>query len=278
MREFEFTWDDFNHLRTLSSEYSGIKVPDDKFDMFYCRLAKRLRLLKLPNFRAYCKYLKTHHEDEFTEFINAITTNLTSFFRENHHFEYLKNQIIPDLKRHKAPHERLRIWSAGCSTGEEPYSIAMILMENGIIPGQWDVKILATDLDTQVLATAQAGIYPVDRLEGVDAHRQKKWFLKGKAAQSHRVKVRPELTAMITFKQLNLINPWKVQGPFDVVFCRNVLIYFDTPTKAAIINRFANVLAPERHLFIGHSESLHNLSNQFHGVGNTIYRRSTESP
>jgi chemotaxis protein methyltransferase CheR len=277
MREFEFTWDDFNHLRTLSFEYSGIRVPDDKFDMFYCRLAKRIRLLKLPDFKAYCRYLRQHHEEEFTEFINAITTNLTAFFRENHHFEYLRNQAIPDWKRRKFNQKRIRIWSAGCSTGEEPYSIAMTLAENGIYPGAWDVKILATDLDTQVLAKASSGIYTQDRLEGVSHERLRKWFQKHRSAQVNQVRIKPELKPLITFRQLNLITPWKLAGPFDVIFCRNVLIYFDNPTKSGIIHRFADLIPPEQHLIIGHSESLHNLCDRFTGLGNTIYRRNQES-
>ncbi|MBM3202799.1 protein-glutamate O-methyltransferase CheR [Candidatus Woesearchaeota archaeon] len=277
MREFEFTWDDFNHLRTLSFEHSGIRVPDDKFDMFYCRLAKRIRLLKLPDFKAYCRYLRQHHEEEFTEFINAITTNLTAFFRENHHFEYLRNQAIPDWKRRKFNQKRIRIWSAGCSTGEEPYSIAMTLAENGIYPGAWDVKILATDLDTQVLAKASSGIYTQDRLEGVSHERLRKWFQKHRSAQVNQVRIKPELKPLITFRQLNLITPWKLAGPFDVIFCRNVLIYFDNPTKSGIIHRFADLIPPEQHLIIGHSESLHNLCDRFTGLGNTIYRRNQES-
>jgi len=276
MREFEFTRDDFNRLRSLSTEYSGIKVPDDKFDMFYCRLAKRLRILKLVDFKAYCRYLKTHHDEEFTEFINAITTNLTSFFRENHHFEYLRDKVIPDLKRKKSPNDPIRVWSAGCSTGEEPYSIAMTLMEAGIHPESWNIRILATDLDTQVLTTARTGIYLADRLEGLSTERLKNWFQRSKAQQANRVRINPEVGAMVTFKQLNLITPWQLKGPFDVIFCRNVLIYFDQATKASIVNRFAELLPPAQHLFIGHSESLHNLSTHYENIGHTIYCRTTE--
>ncbi|MGI9213614.1 MAG: CheR family methyltransferase [Methylococcaceae bacterium] len=276
MREFEFTWDDFNHLRTLSYEHSGIKVPDDKFDMFYCRLAKRIRLLKLPNFKAYCHYLRHHHDSEFTEFINSITTNLTSFFRENHHFDYLTQQIIPEIKRRKNQNNRIRIWSAGCSTGEEPYSIAITLLENGIHPGAWNVKILATDLDTQVLAKASSGIYTQDRLEGIDKDRIKRWFQKNRSSPVGQVRVKSELASFITFRQLNLINTWRLSGPFDVIFCRNVLIYFDHATKASIINRFADLILPDQHLIIGHSESLHNICDRFTGLGNTIYRRLNE--
>lgn len=244
--------------------------------MFYCRLAKRIRLLKLSNFKAYCRYLRHHHDSEFTEFINSITTNLTSFFRENHHFDYLTHQIIPEIKRRKNRNTRIRIWSAGCSTGEEPYSIAITLLENGIHPGAWDVKILATDLDTQVLAKASTGIYTQDRLEGIDQERIKRWFQKNRTNPAGQVRVKPELAAFITFKQLNLINNWKLRGPFDVIFCRNVLIYFDHATKASIINRFADLILPDQHLIIGHSESLHNICDRFTGLGNTIYRRLQE--
>ncbi|PPC90215.1 MAG: chemotaxis protein CheR [Methylobacter sp.] len=266
-REFEFTQKDFNFLRKLSNEHSGILVPDGKFDMFYSRLSKRIRTLGLKNFKQYCDYLERHHEDEFTNFINAVTTNLTAFFRENHHFDYLRDTVIPDvLKRNKASRQ-IRVWSAGCSTGEEPYSLAMMLLEN--VPDDWDIKILATDLDTNVLSTAIEGIYSVDRIQGLSEPRIKQWFLKG----SGRVKVKPELQALIRFKQLNLMQEWPMKGPFDFIFCRNVLIYFDRDTKERLASRYAAMLAPHAWLFIGHSESLHQLTTDFSLVGNTIYKK-----
>jgi chemotaxis protein methyltransferase CheR len=273
MREFEYRLEDFERLRALSFAYSGIRVPDDKFDMFYSRIAKRLRVLGISRFRDYCALVEDRSGPEFTEFINAITTNLTSFFRENHHFEYLRGTVLPELLRRNAAERRLRAWSAGCSTGEEPYSIAMTLLEADPRLKDWDAKMLATDLDTRVLATAADGVYEAERVNRMDPARLQRWFLKGSAGQSGRVRVKEPLRNLIHFKQLNLIGPWTLNGPFDFIFCRNVLIYFDQPTKSRLIERFENLLAPGGHLFIGHSESLHTISQRLENLGQTIYRK-----
>lgn len=269
-REFEYTWDDFNVLRGLSSSHSGIIVSDDKFDMFYTRLSRRIRELKLKDFKSYCQYLDAHRDQEFTEFINAITTNLTAFFRENHHFEYLQQTVIPELQQRNAATRRLRVWSAGCSTGEEAYSIAMMLREN--LPRAWDARILATDLDTNVLATAASGVYAAERIDGLPQARVKRWFLRGTGTHRSQVRIKPELQQMISFKQLNLMGAWPMRGPFDFIFCRNVLIYFDRETKQRLAERYAGLLREGGCLFIGHSESLHQLATRFELVGNTIYR------
>jgi chemotaxis protein methyltransferase CheR len=272
-REFKFTVDDFNVLRKLSNAHSGIQVPDERFDMFYSRLSKRVRRLGLNDFSEYCDYLKDNHEDEFTDFINAITTNLTSFFREKHHFDYLKNVVIPELLIRNAATKQIRIWSAGCSTGEEPYSIAMTLLEN--VPSNWDVKILATDLDTQVLQSASNGVYVEDRVAELPTETLKRWFMKSKSSPEN-VKVKPELQAIIQFNQLNLMQEeWPMKTPFDVIFCRNVLIYFDRETKATLAKRYAKLLASKSWLFIGHSESLNQLSSEFELVATTSYRKNT---
>lgn len=270
-REFEYTKADFDVLRTISNQYSGILVPDDKFDMFYSRLSKRVRMLGFTTFKQYCHYLQNNPDDEFTEFINAVTTNLTSFFRENHHFEFLSRTVIPELLKKKAASKQIKIWSAGCSTGEEPYSLAMTLKEN--VPADWAITILATDLDTNVLATAAAGIYPVDRVSGIAEQRLKRWFQKGAGSQSNKVRVKSELRELIEFKQLNLMQQWPFKGHFDFIFCRNVLIYFDRETKAILANRYCSLLEEGAYLFIGHSESLHQLDSGFSLVGNTIYRK-----
>ncbi len=269
-REFEYTWDDFNVLRELSSAHSGIIVSDDKFDMFYTRLARRIRELKLRDFKSYCQYLDAHRDQEFTEFINAITTNLTAFFRENHHFEYLQATVLPELLRRNAATRRLRVWSAGCSTGEEAYSIAMTLQEN--LPAGWDARILATDLDTNVLAAAASGIYAAERIDGLPPARVKRWFLRGTGAHRNQVRVKPALQQMISFKQLNLMGDWPMSGLFDFIFCRNVLIYFDRETKQRLVGRYAGLLREGGCLFIGHSESLHQLATRFELIGHTIYR------
>jgi chemotaxis protein methyltransferase CheR len=270
-REFKFTVDDFNFLRKLSNEHSGIQVPDERFDMFYSRLSKRVRKLGFTNFKEYCRYLENHPDEEFTEFINAITTNLTSFFRENHHFDYLQYVVIPELLVRNKSSRNIRAWSAGCSTGEEPYSLAITLMEN--IPADWDIKILATDLDTNVLQTGVDGIYAADRVSGISEDRLKRWFMRGKSAQSGQVKVRPQLQQVIQFKKLNLMKEWPMKCRFDFIFCRNVLIYFDRDTKAMLAKRYAQMLIDGGWLFIGHSESLNQLSTQFELVASTSYRK-----
>jgi len=271
-REFLYTREDFDFLRTLSNEHSGILVPDDKFDMFYSRLSKRVRLLGLASFKEYCQYLKTHSDKEFTEFINAVTTNLTSFFREKHHFEYLKNTVIPEVLKRNNTKKTIRVWSAGCSTGEEPYSLAMTLLEN--VPSDWEIKILATDLDTNVLQAAATGIYTSDRVEGLPPGTLKQWFKKGKGSNAIKVKVHPQLQALIQFKQLNLMKGWPIKNHFDFIFCRNVLIYFDRDTKERLAQRYGEFLAVGSHLFIGHSESLHQLDTCFDLIGNTIYKKT----
>ncbi|AMK78292.1 chemotaxis protein CheR [Methylomonas methanica] len=273
-REFEYTQADFDVLRKISNQYSGILVPDDKFDMFYSRLSKRVRMLGFTSFKQYCHYLKNNPDSEFTEFINAVTTNLTSFFRENHHFEYLSKTVVPGLLKKNAAHKKIKVWSAGCSTGEEPYSLAMTLKES--VPADWSINILATDLDTNVLATAAAGVYPADRVTGIAEQRLKRWFQKGMGAQANKVRVKPELKELIEFKQLNLMQEWPLKGYFDFIFCRNVLIYFDRETKAMLANRYCSLLEEGSHLFIGHSESLHQLNTGFSLIGNTIYRKSTK--
>lgn len=272
-REFEYTQADFDVLRKISNQYSGILVPDDKFDMFYSRLSKRVRMLGFSSFKQYCQYLQNNPDDEFTEFINAVTTNLTSFFRENHHFEFLSRTAIPELLKKKAASKQIKVWSAGCSTGEEPYSLAMTLKER--VPADWSIKILATDLDTNVLGTAAAGVYQADRVAGIAEPRLKRWFQKGTGRQANKVRVKSELRETIEFKQLNLMAEWPMKEHFDFIFCRNVLIYFDRETKAKLANRYCRLLDEGSYLFIGHSESLHQLDTGFSLIGNTIYRKLT---
>lgn len=272
VREFKFTVDDFNFLRKLSNEHSGIQVPDERFDMFYSRLSKRVRKLGLANFKEYCQYLDKHPDSEFTEFINAITTNLTAFFREMHHFDYLRDVVIPEVLNRNKTSRQIRVWSAGCSTGEEPYSIAITLLEN--VPADWDIKILATDLDTNVLQTASDGVYAEDRVSDLSEDVLKQWFMRGKGPQSGQVKVRPQVQQIIQFKKLNLMQEWPMKCHFDFIFCRNVLIYFDRETKTMLAKRYAQMLSSKSWLFIGHSESLNQLSNEFELVATTSYRKN----
>jgi len=271
-REFEYSREDFNFLRRLSNNYSGIIANDDKFDMFYSRLAKRLRTLKFETFKQYCQYLENNHEQEFSEFINAITTNLTAFFREKHHFDYLEKVLIPELIAKKQTNKQIKVWSAGCSTGEEAYSLAITLLEN--LSQDFQIKILATDLDTQVLNVAKNGEYPLERSSGLSEDMLKKWFKKGIGKNQGKIKAKSELQRVIRFKQLNLMHEWPMTGPFDFIFCRNVLIYFDRDTKQKLIQRYQSLLPIGAWLFIGHSESLHQLNSGFDLVGNTIYQRN----
>lgn len=273
-REFEYRREDFAVLKRLSNEHSGIIVTDDKFDMFYARLSRRVRALGMSSFKEYCQLLERGSGQEFTEFINSVTTNLTSFFREKHHFDYLKSKLIPELIRKNSAQKRLRIWSAGCSTGEEVYSIAMTLLESLPDRQGWDIKILATDLDTNVLETASKGVYSNERITGLDAATTKRWFIGSDDLPSKQVRVHPDLRKLVTFKQLNLMAPnWPMRGPFDIIFCRNVLIYFDGPTKEKLANRYGGLITPQGHLFIGHSESLHQLQTPFKLIGKTIYHK-----
>jgi chemotaxis protein methyltransferase CheR len=271
--EFALTDRDFAYIKSVVVERTGIALSDSKRDMVYGRLARRLRRLGLPDFKSYGDLLRSGDEDELRECINALTTNLTSFFREPHHFTYLGGKVIPQLVRAKAAARRIRIWSAGCSTGEEPYSIAITLRESMPDLDRWDVKILATDLDSNVVAKAAAGVYTQERIKGMEAARVKKWFRAGEGEREGLVKVSETLRTMITFRALNLIDEWPMRGAFDVIFCRNVVIYFEKSTQRILFDRMADMLVPDGHLFIGHSESLFKVTERFAGLGNTIYRR-----
>jgi len=273
-REFAFTQRDFDYLRKVSYERTGIVVGDDKYNMFYSRLSRRLRKLGLRDFNEYCQLIKNEKTDnEVLELVNSITTNLTAFFRENHHFEYLSNNILPEMMARNSGNKELHIWSAGCSTGEEPYSLAITLLEASIQQRGWRANILATDIDSNVLNKAASAIYPIERINGIDRSRLKRWFLKGRGKYEGMVRLKPQVRRMIAFKQLNLIENWVHEDAMDVIFCRNVIIYFDKQTKTRLVDRYADALRPGGYLFIGHSESLFKLSSRFELVGNTIYRK-----
>jgi len=273
-REFEFSDANFERIRQFVSEHTGIVLSNAKKDMVYGRLSKRIRKGRFSSFDEFCHAVETGDHEEQDFLINAITTNLTAFFRENHHFEYLANTVIPDLVKKKGNNKRIRVWSAGCSTGEEPYSIAITLRESLPNFDQWDVKILATDLDANVVAHGKRGVYRDDRITGLPEARIKRWFKRGRGESADMVKVSPELQQMITFKRLNLLHEWPMSGPFDFMFCRNVVIYFDKDTQRVLFDRYADILAPEAHLFIGHSETLFKVSTRFDSFGNTIYRKN----
>ncbi|MBN4073201.1 protein-glutamate O-methyltransferase [Mariprofundus ferrooxydans] len=270
-REFTYTRRDFNHLCQLVDRHTGIQLTDGKEDMLYGRLSRRIRKVGLSSFKDYIDLLE-HDEDgdEFGEFINAVTTNLTSFFREAHHFDYLKKTVLPELIKSNSASRRIRIWSAGSSTGEEPYSIAMTVAET--MPPGWDVKILATDLDTDVLQHGEHGVYDETRVEGLDKSVVKRWFSKN-SSQPGKVRVKSELQDLIYFRQLNLLKDWPMKGPVDIIFCRNVIIYFDMPTKQKLMNRYADMLKSSGHLFLGHSEAMNNMSTRFSLCGKSVYAK-----
>jgi len=270
---FEYTDADFNCLRQLASRHTGISLSEQKRDLVYARLARRLRVLGLVRFRDYCALLEDDAGEELEQFTNAITTNLTSFFREVHHFEFLGHEVVPLLLERYRKTRRLRIWSAGCSSGEEPYSLAITLCEAIPDIDSYDVRILATDLDSNMLETAVAGIYSEEQIQGIDGHVVQRWFLRGKSTNSGKVRVTQDLRRLVTFRRLNLVDGWPMRGEFDAIFCRNVVIYFDKPTQRMLFDRFADIMHPDSYLFIGHSETLHKITDRFQLIGKTIYRR-----
>lgn len=264
-REFVFTEKDFKRVCDLIYQHAGISLKASKQDMVYSRLARRLRANGIDNFRDYLTLLESDNKIEWEAFVNSLTTNLTSFFREPHHFPLLA-ELAASNKR-----QRLSLWCSAASTGEEPYSMAMTMVDvfGSFAP---PVTIIASDVDTSVLAKAEEGVYPLERVEKLAADVVKKFFLRGTGAQSGLVRVRPELRAMITFRPLNLLaNDWPIHGPLDAIFCRNVMIYFDKQTQLKILQRFAPLLQPEGLLFAGHSENFHNAGHLFRLRGKTVY-------
>lgn len=271
LREYQLSDDDFQRIRRLVRARLGIALAPCKRELVYGRLSRRLRALKLQNFSAYLQRLESGDADELQHFCNAITTHLTSFFREHHHFEFLSQWLLPALERGNAGSRRMRFWSAGCSTGEEPYSIAMVLLEHMRQLRDWDVRILATDIDTNVLRHASAGVYGAERLARVDPGRVLRWFEA--LADGREYRAREELKRLVCFKALNLMDDWLMQGPIDTIFCRNVLIYFDRETQRQIVARMAALQRPGDHLILGHAESLLQVSTQYQLVRDTIHRR-----
>ncbi|WP_088330386.1 CheR family methyltransferase [Lacimicrobium sp. SS2-24] len=272
VREFEFDQRDFNRVREVLYNAAGIKLADSKDSMVYSRLARRLRVLKIPSFADYLQFL-AENQQEVEHFVNGLTTNLTSFFREHHHFEALYRYF-------QQAHGRQRIWCTASSTGEEAYSIAMCAAEayRSLTP---PVEILATDIDSNVLRTAMAGVYLQARIADISPGRVKRFFFKGKGANEGKVKVVSELRDLIRFQRLNLTEgAWQgIEGPFDVVFCRNVMIYFDKPTQLRVLNRLAALLKDDGLYFAGHSESFLNASALIKPIGKTVYRKvRTPSP
>lgn len=266
--DFLLTDHDFSKIRTLIHQRAGIALSTQKRQMVYSRLARRLRELRLTEFASYLRFLEADpHGDEWQQFTNALTTNLTAFFREAHHFPVLAEHA----KRCAQP---MSVWCSAASTGEEPYSIAMTLIEALGERAAAAASVTATDIDTQVLAKAQAGVFTMEQVSKLSPARLKRFFLKGAGAQAGKVRIRPEVAAMVKFGQLNLLEAkWALREPFDAIFCRNVMIYFDKPTQGRILQRFAPLLKPQGLLFAGHSENFSFASDIFRLKGQTVYER-----
>ena len=267
---------EFRFLRDFVYEHCGIALGEHKRQLVQGRLARRLRALGLPDYAAYCALLRSDPNGELGELASAISTNVTAFFREPHHYELLENELLPQWLVHKRRDgDRLRIWSAGCSSGEEPYALAMVLAEALEKHGATgvDARILATDLSPQALETARNGVYPLDKLDGISEERRRRWLLRGAGEYEGYACVHPRLRELVTVQPLNLLHDWPMRGPFDAIFCRNVVIYFDQPTKQRLFSRYAALLPAGGHLFLGHSESLHGINDDFELIGRTVYRK-----
>ncbi|HEU4620706.1 MAG TPA: CheR family methyltransferase [Burkholderiaceae bacterium] len=266
-REFDFSEQDFQRVARLIRERAGIALNNSKRNMVYSRLSRRLREGRFQSFASYLDALeKTAGDDEWQHFVNALTTNLTAFFREAHHFDTFAEHL-------KALSEPPRIWCAAASTGEEPYSIAMTVIEHAS-RFSGTARIVASDIDTEVLARARAGVYALDSASALGESRMRRFFLRGKGANEGKVRVRPELQRGLEFMRLNLLDPrWPFNEQFDTVFCRNVMIYFDKPTQHAILEKIHRVMIPNGLLFVGHSENFTDRRDLFKLIGKTAYRR-----
>jgi chemotaxis protein methyltransferase CheR len=267
-REFRFTQADFDRICRLIHEHAGISLAPAKQDMVYSRLARRLRALGLSSFEEYLERLDRRGSQEWQTFVNSLTTNLTSFFRESHHFDILMRQLRESQRR------PFRIWCAAASTGEEPYSLAITACEalDSMTP---PVEIIASDIDTNVLAIARRGIYALERVERLTSARIQRFFVPENSGGPDEARVRPELQRMVSFARINLLDAtWPIRAPIDAIFCRNVMIYFDKPTQYQILKKFRPLLREDGFLYAGHSESFLHAADLFHPLGRTVYQRS----
>lgn len=262
---------EFAKIRALLYRIAGISLSESKRDLVYRRLSRRIMSLGLTNFSQYYDLVTSGSDSELMHFCDCLTTNFTAFFREPHHFEFLKNTVFPSIEKRQATSEnKLRIWSAGCSSGEEPYSIGMTVLDGFPNVGRWDARILATDLDSNVMSHARRAVYPETRFDDVPKHYVDRYFRPDGDGQR---KAKQNLRDSIAFNRLNLMDTWPMKGKFDVIFCRNVIIYFDKETQRRLIRRFADVLHDGGYLIVGHSESLLNVSSAFEIVGSTVHQK-----
>ncbi len=272
-REFELGDTEFRFLVSFMSRETGIKLSDHKRPMVSGRLVKRLRALHLTSFSEYCDLLRGDQaETEVQHLVNAITTNITQFFREPHHFDHLRDQVLAPRLAERPRRPRVRIWSAGCSSGEEPYSIAMVMADVFGSGNGWDALVLATDIDTNMLSRAAAGVYAAEAVDSVPPELRRR-FVERTLGDPSKVRISDDVKRLIRFKHLNLHHPWPMKGGFDAIFCRNVAIYFDKPTQRGLFNRYADALLPGGVLYLGHAESLIGVTDRFEVSGKTAYRR-----
>lgn len=268
--DMRFTDADFTAIARRAQADFGLHLPDTKKDLVYSRLSKRLRQLGLRDFRTYCALLEgPDAAEERTHMLSALTTNVTHFFREGHHFKALRETVLPPLIRAAREKRRVRLWSAGCSAGQEPYSLAFTILDLCPEAGRLDLRILATDVDPQILAQAEAGVYPAEELNSLPESARR---MTGPAAGGFAIS--EKVRELVRFGELNLMHDWPMRGMFDIIFCRNVAIYFDKPTQARLWHRFAGLIPPGGHLFIGHSERVAGAAETaFRSIGVTAYER-----
>lgn len=266
-REFAWTDADFDRVQAMIYKRAGISLHDGKHAMVYSRLSRRLRETGYQSFHDYLGWLESAEGPEWQEFVNALTTNLTSFFREHHHFE-----IFADLLKSKPLGTPWRVWCSAASTGEEPYSIVMTALE--VLGQNPKFSLSASDIDSKVLASAAQGVYRLEGLKGIDTNKIQRFFLRGKGGNDGMVRVKPELARVIDFLMVNLIkDDWPFKEPFDVVFCRNVMIYFDAETQRKVLERIFRVMKPGALLFVGHAENFSDSRDMFVLKGKTVYER-----
>ena len=270
----ELTDEDFRRVSDVIYDHCGINLHDGKRALVRARLAKRLRLTSFRSFSAYIDHvLSGAGRKEFIAFVDSLSTNLTYFFRENAHFNHLAQAVLPDLLRRQGNRPRIRGWSAGCSTGEEPYSLAITLLENLPDTACADLRILATDVSTRVLEVARHGTYDPERIAPLTPQQKSRFLVPNRIDNLRVYQVAPALRNIVAFRYLNLMDSWPFSGPFDFIFCRNVMIYFDKTVQARLVNRFFDVLAPGGSLCIGHSESLTGIRHPFKYVRPATYMK-----
>jgi chemotaxis protein methyltransferase CheR len=272
--EFPFTWADFRQIAELVHSEAGIVLAETKVNLVYSRLAKRLRAIGLRTFREYCALIQGEAGvDERQAMIAAMTTNVTRFFRESHHFDYLRSQVFPELLEAARKGGKIRVWSAGCSSGEEAYSIGLTLLELQPAASELDIRILASDIDPEMLRRGTTGIYAARQMGDIPPELRRKWFRPVQGSGGNDLEVSEELRELVRFRELNLLRDWPMRGKFDIIFCRNVMIYFDDETQNTVWGRFADLLRPGGTLCIGHSERIAVGLHPYDLVGQTIYRR-----